>query len=106
MPASDSQVIQRTEGPTSKMWEQYKPIIRDLYIRQNRPLKEVIFIMKVSHGLVARYVAPPSEAALRPESASYARARLPWCCLPSSDARLWRGLNRRLVRSCLVHAGR
>ncbi|EJT76759.1 hypothetical protein GGTG_06674 [Gaeumannomyces tritici R3-111a-1] len=53
MPDFDSQVIQRTEGPTSAMWEQYKPIIRDLYIKQNRPLKEIIYIMKVTHGLIA-----------------------------------------------------
>lgn len=51
---SSSQAVSRTEGPSSATWEMHKETIKKLYIKENMPLKDVIDIMRVDHGLVAR----------------------------------------------------
>ncbi|EHA50578.1 hypothetical protein MGG_06630 [Pyricularia oryzae 70-15] len=50
---SSSQAVSRTEGPSSATWEMHKETIKKLYIKENMPLKDVIDIMRVDHGLVA-----------------------------------------------------
>ncbi|KAI6353082.1 hypothetical protein MCOR25_009191 [Pyricularia grisea] len=50
---SSSQAVSRTEGPSSATWEMHKDTIKNLYIKENMPLKDVIDIMRVDHGLVA-----------------------------------------------------
>ncbi|TLS22796.1 uncharacterized protein PpBr36_06228 [Pyricularia pennisetigena] len=50
---SSSQAVSRTEGPSSATWEMHKETVKNLYIKENMPLKDVIDIMRVDHGLVA-----------------------------------------------------
>lgn len=39
-------------------WEDYKPIIRKLYIEEKRPLREVVEIMENEFDFKATYVCP------------------------------------------------
>lgn len=52
--------LKRGDWPPSKnsYWEDYKPIIRRLYIDENRTLSEVIEIMKNKFNFKATYVCP------------------------------------------------
>lgn len=39
-------------------WAKYMPLIKQLYLEEDRPLKEVMRIMEEEHGFVATYVHP------------------------------------------------
>ena len=44
-------------APFTKRWELLRPVIERLYLDENRPLSEVIEVMKTEHGFDAVYVS-------------------------------------------------
>lgn len=46
------------QNSQSSYWEQYKPVMRRLYIDEERPLREVSEIMEKDFGFRATYVFP------------------------------------------------
>lgn len=56
----EAAALKRGEWPHFSYWEHYKPIIRRLYIDENRTLQEVIEILENEFDFKATYVCPSS----------------------------------------------
>jgi hypothetical protein len=48
-----TQIIRR---PTDQGWETHKQLLKRLYLKENKPLHEVMAFMEREHGFIAKYV--------------------------------------------------